>query len=163
MEKFLTSDPYQQFPNSPNYTNQDKDTKYYPDFEETSYDDEASNYDEYYYHDYSDYLDNILPYYDDERIPWNNRLPGELFNDRNDQRDQEETRYPEQTDNMEIKYSQSYSKMNLANKLSGDTEVPNIGPISNNVINSINQTEKFPKSKPVNVTPGPNTSCFDSE
>ena len=78
------------------------------------------------------------------------------MNDRNDQGDQEESRYPEpgQTDDMEIKYSQSYSKMNLANKLSGDTEVLNIGPISNNVINS----EKFPKSKPVNVTPGPKIS-----
>ena len=49
--------------------------------------------------------------------------------------------------------------MNLANKLSGDTEVLNIGPISNNVINnSINQTEKSLKSKPVKVTPGPNIS-----
>ena len=78
------------------------------------------------------------------------------MNDRNDQGDQEESRYPEpgQTDDMEIKYSQSYSKMNLANKLSGDTEVLNIGPISNNVINSINQTEKFLKSK----RPGPNIS-----
>ena len=153
MEKFLTSDPYQQFPNSPNYINQDEDTKYYADFEKTTYGD-VSNYDEYY-NDYSDYYPaNIPPYYDDERISWNNRLPGELLNDRNDQRDQEETRYPEETDNMEIKYSQSYSKMNLANKLSGDTEVLNIGPISNNVINSINQTEKFLKSK----TPGPNIS-----
>lgn len=151
MEKFLTSDPYQQFPNSQNYINQD--TKY---FEKTSYDDISDyNYDEYYY----DYPDNILPYYDDESISWNNRLPGELLNVRNNQGDQEETRFPEQTDNMEIKYSQSYSKMNLANKLSGDTEVLNIGPISNNVINSsINRTEKFPKSKPVNVTPGPNIS-----
>ena len=156
MEKFLTSDPYQQFPNSPNNINQDQDTKYYADFEKTNYDD-GSNYDEYYY-DYSDHPDNILPYYDAERISWNNRLPGELLNDRNDQGDQEETRYPEETDNMEIKYSQSYSKMNLANKLSGDTEVLNIGPISNNVINSINQTEKFLKSKPVSVTPGPNIS-----
>ena len=155
MEKFLTSDPYQQFPNSPNYINQDEDTKYYADFEESSYDD-VSNYDEYYYD--SDYPDDILPYYDDERSSWNNRLPGELLNDRNDQGDQEETRDPEETDNMEIKYSQSYSKMNLANKLSGDTEVLNIGPISNNVINSINQTEKFLKSKPVSVTPGPNIS-----
>ena len=154
MEKFLTSDPYQQFPNSPNNINQDQDTKYYADFEKTNYDD-VSNYDEYYY-DYSDHPDSILPYYDDERISWNNRLPGELLNDRNDQGDQEETRDPEETENMEIKYSQSYSKMNLANKLSGDTEVLNIGPISNNVINSINQTEKFQKSKPVSVTSGPN-------
>ena len=154
MEKFLTSDPYQQFPNSANYINQDKDTKHYPDLEKNSYE-------EYYYDysEYSDYADNIPPYYDDERISWNNRLHGELFNDRNDQRDQEESRYPEETDSMEIKYSQSYSKMNLANKLSGDTEVLNIGPISNNVINnSINQTEKSLKSKPVKVTPGPNIS-----
>ena len=151
MEKFLTSDPYQQFPNSANYINQDKDTKHYPDLEKNSYE-------EYYYDysEYSDYADNIPPYYDDERISWNNRLHGELFNDRNDQRDQEKSRYPEETDSMEIKYSQSYSKMNLANKLSGDTEVLNIGPISNNVINSINQTEKFQKSKPVSVTSGPN-------
>ena len=157
MEKFLTSDPYEQFANSPNYINQDEDTKYNADFEKTSYDD-VSHYDDYYY-DYSDYSDNILPYYDDERISWNAGLPAELLNDRNDQGDQEETRYQEQTDDMEIKYSQSYSKMNLANKLSGDTEVQNIGPISNNVINSsINRTEKFPKSKPVNVTPGPNIS-----
>ena len=81
------------------------------------------------------------------------------MNDRNDQADQEEIKYPKETDSMEIKYSQSYSKMNLANKLSGDTEVLNIGPISNNVINnSINQTEKSLKSKPVKVTPGPNIS-----
>ena len=151
LEKFLTSDPYQQFPNSPNYIDQDEDTNYYGDFDSLSSDE--------YYYDYSDYPDDILPYYDDERISWNNGAPAELLNDRNDQGDQEETRYSEQTDNMEIKYSQSYSKMNLANKLSGDTEVLNIGPISNNVINSsINRTEKFPKSKPVNVTPGPNIS-----
>ena len=156
LEKILTSDPYQQFPNSPNYINQDYDTKYYD--EKTNYDD-VSNYDEFYF-DYADYYpDNIPPYYDDERITRNNTSPPEILNDRNDQADQEEIKYPKETDDMEIKYSQSYSKMNLANKLSGDTEVLNIGPISNNVINnSINQTEKSLKSKPVKVTPGPNIS-----
>ena len=78
------------------------------------------------------------------------------MNDRNDQGDQEESRYPEpgQTDDMEIKYSQSYSKMNLANKLSNDAEVLNIGPISDTVINISNISEKFDILNSLNLTKG---------
>ena len=53
-----------------------------------------------------------------------------------------------------IEYSESYSKMNLANKLSNDAEVLNIGPISDNVINSSNISEKFDILNPLNITKG---------
>ena len=53
-----------------------------------------------------------------------------------------------------IEYSESYSKMNLANKLSNEAEALNIGPISNNVINSSNISQKFDKLKPINITKG---------
>ena len=46
--------------------------------EKSSYDDVGS-YDDDYYYDYSEYPDNILPYYDDERISWNNRFCSGLF------------------------------------------------------------------------------------
>ena len=76
LEKFLTSDPYQQFLNSQNYINQDHDPKYAfyeyyesfsssSDVEKTISDDyiNGKDYEDEYFYDYQDYR---LPHYEDE-------------------------------------------------------------------------------------------------
>ena len=160
LENFLTSDPYQQFPNSPSYINQDQEQKYafyenygssYEDYRNENY------YDDEYLYDYTDYghQDYRLPNDEDRRFLENKEESEDQNNREVDQNNLvKETKYPEKEENINIKYSESYSKMNLANKLSNDREIPKVGPISNNVIKSWNLTQEFERLEPVNMTAG---------
>ena len=72
-------------------------------------------------------------------------------------REEENKQEPENEEDSSIKYSESYSKMNLVNKLSTVGEMLSPEPISNNVIKTWNLTEEFERLEPVSITGGRGT------
>ena len=178
LEKILTSDPYQQFPNSPNYINQDQEPEYafYENYENSSSDVKKSVLEDYrngnnyveeyeYYYDYADYdyHDYNQSNNDDQGYPWNWNSDEELKHvnvRKGEDNPIKDTKYPEEANNSKIKYSESYSKMNLANNVTTGTEIPYLGTTSSYNVDSLDLTVELNTSEPVLITEGKMTVSF---